>query len=332
MRISIKDVALRANVSRGTVSHVLNGNTEARIAPETQERVRRAASELGYIPNQMAKSLFRGKTQLIGVLMTGMENPFFTELLGASETAISEAGYRRLVDASIPYTAKARPEILSVWPVDGILMHAAIGRVSEGILGAPVSHVPVVYLDSPADANRDTVQFDLKPAMTAAAEHLLSGGHKRIGVVSPYDPFDLFVKQRHQSLYAAAAEKGARVISLKLENDSRRGALNLGLTIAAMTPRDRPTALICHNDHIAIGIYHGILRAGLRVPEDIAIIGVDGIEEGDCLDKPLSTIKNPVEDLCRIAVAMLCERIEGAVECAPRHMTVPSVFLPKGTT
>ncbi|BDI31118.1 LacI family transcriptional regulator [Capsulimonas corticalis] len=332
MRISIKDVALRANVSRGTVSHVLNGNVEARIAPETQERVRKAATELGYIPNQMAKSLFRGKTQLIGVLMTGIENPFFTELLGASETAIAEAGYRRLVDASIPYIAKARPEILSVWPVDGILMHAAIGRVSEGVLGAPVSHVPVVYLDSPVDAHRDTVQFDLRPGMAAAADHLLSRGHRLIGIVSPYDPFDLFMKQRHQALNAAAQELGARIVSLKLDENSRRGALNLGLRIAAMPSSERPTALLCHNDHLAIGVYHGVRRAGLRVPEEIAIVGVDGIEEADCLDKPLSTIKTPVEELCRIAVTMLRERIEGAVDCPPRHRTVASVFQPKGTT
>ncbi|MEO7715624.1 MAG: LacI family DNA-binding transcriptional regulator [Capsulimonas sp.] len=332
MRVSIKDVALRANVSRGTVSHVLNGNVEARIALETQERVRKAASELGYVPNQMVRSLFLSKTQLIGVLITGIENPFFIELLGASERAISGVGYRRLVDASIPYDATARPEILSVWPVDGILMHAAIGRVSEGILGAPVSHVPVVYLDSSADAHRDTVQFDLRPGMTAAEEHLFARGHKRIGVVSPYDPFDVFVKQRHQSLYAAEHDRDVRVISFKLDDNSRWGALNLGLHVGAMASSERPTALICHNDHIAIGVYHGLLRAGLRVPQDIALIGVDGIREGDCLDKPLSTIKNPVDDLCRIAVAMLLERIDGVVDGAPRHVTVPSVFLPKGTT
>jgi len=332
MRVSIKDVAARANVSQGTVSHVLNGNTSARIALETQERVRRAAHELGYVPNQMVKAIFRTKTQLIGVLMTGIENPFFTELLGASEIAISEVGYRRLVDVSIPYTSSARPEILSVWPVDGILMHVAIGRVSEGILGAPVSHVPVVYLDSSADANRDTVQFDLRPGMMAAEEHLFSRGHTRIGIVSPYNPFDVFVKQRHQSLYAAEYERSVRIISLKVEDSSRLAAWNLGLSIAAMKPSERPTALICHNDHIAIGIYHGILRAGLRIPQDIAIVGVDGIREGDCLDKRLTTIKNPVDELCRIAVSMLRERIEGLVDCPPRHVTVPSVFVPKETT
>lgn len=331
-RVSIKDVALRANVSPGTVSHVLNDNVAARIALETQERVRRAARELGYVPNQMAKSIFRGKTHLIGVLMTGLENPFFTELLGATEMAISGAGYRRLVDVSIPYTATARPEILSVWPVDGILMHVSIGRVSEGILGTPVPHVPVVYLDSSADAHRDTAQFDLRPGMMAAEEHLFSRGHTRIGIVSPYDPFDVFVKMRHQSLYAAEHERNVRVVALKLDDNSRWGAFNLGLSIAAMTPRERPTALICHNDHIAIGIYHGILRAGLRVPDDIAIVGVDGIREGDCLDKALTTIKNPVDELCRIAVTMLRERIEEQVDCPPRHVTVPSVFLPKETT
>ena len=248
MRISIKDVALHANVSRGTVSHVLNGNTQARISAETQERVRRSAQQLGYVPNQMARSLFRGKTHLIGMVTTGIENPFFTELIRASEVAIAAAGYRRLVDASVPYIAKARPAILSVWPVDGILMHVGIGRVSEGLLGTPVSHVPVVYLDSSADAQRDTVQFDLRNAMAAAAEHLLSRGHTQIGIVTPYDPFDLFVKQRHLPLYSAAQARNARVTPMKLEDSSLRGSLNLGLTLAAMAPHERPTALVCHND------------------------------------------------------------------------------------
>ena len=332
MRVSIKDVALHANVSRGTVSHVLNGNTQARIGPETQERVRRAAMELGYVPNQMAKSLFRGKTQLIGLLITGIQNPFFTELIGASESAIAEAGYRRLVDASIPYTALARPEILSVWPVDGILMHAAIGRVSEGILGVPVSHVPVVYLDSPADANRDTVQFDLRDAMAAATAHVLESGRRRIGIITPYDPFDLFVKQRYQALYGAASGAGARIAHFKLMDSSRRGALELGLRIAALPATERPDALFCHNDHLAIGIYHGLLRAGLRVPNDVAIVGVDGIEEADLLDIPLSTIKNPVDELCAIGVRMLRERIEEEEDGPARHIPVASVFVPKGTT
>jgi len=332
MRISIKDVALHASVSRGTVSHVLNGNVKARIAPETQERVRRAAQELGYVTNQMARSLFRGKTQLIGLLMTGIENPFFVELIGASERAIASAGYRRLVDASIPYTALARPEILSVWPVDGILMHAAIGRVSEGILGSPVSHVPVVYLDSPADAHRDTVQFDLRRGMADAVTHVLQRGHTRIGIITPYNPFNFFVKQRYQSLDEAAQRINTEIEYFKLEDNSRRGALNLGQEIAALPAGSRPTALFLHNDHLAIGIYHGLRRSGLRIPEDISIVGVDGIEEGDCLDLPLSTIKSPVDELCRNAVIMLQERIEEKVNCAPRHITVESEFIPKKTT
>jgi len=173
MHVSIKHVALLANVSRGTVSSVLNGRTNVRISPETKERVRQAANELGYIPNLMARSLFKNRTHLIGMLTSGIGNPFFAELIGACEVAIADAGYGRLVDASFPYVAKARPEIISVWPVDGILMHAAIGRISEGIIGTRVDHVPVVYLDSPADAYRDTVQFDLGPGLKAAAEHLI---------------------------------------------------------------------------------------------------------------------------------------------------------------
>ena len=332
MPVSIRDVAERANVSRGTVSHVLNGRTAARIAPETQERVRQAARDLGYVPNQMAKSLFRGKTHLIGVVATGILNPFYAELTGASETAIAEAGYRRLVDASAPYVAKARPEILSVWPVDGILMHGAIGRAAEGILGARVVHVPVVYLDSPADSQHDTVQFDLAPAITDAAAQMLAKGHTRFGIVSPYDQFDLLVKQRYQPLYNACHTINTRPHHFKLKDDSRRAAFQLGIDIAEIPSTTRPTILFCHSDHLAIGVYNGLVRSGLRVPEDISVIGVDGITETDCMDRLLSTIRHPVDELCKLAVDMLRERIDAKVTSGPRHVTVPSVFLARETT
>jgi DNA-binding LacI/PurR family transcriptional regulator len=332
MRVSIKDVAMRANVSRGTVSHVLNSRSDARISTETQERVRRAAIDLGYIPNEMARSLFRTRTRLIGMLTSGIGNPFFTQLIGASETAIAAAGYRRLVDASVPYVANARPEILSVWPVDGILMHGAIGRVSEGILGPRVGHVPVVYLDSPADSERDTVQFDLRPGMKAAAESLLKLGHTIVGIVSPYDQFDLITKQRNRPLYEACNGHKVKFVYHKLDEETQRDAVRVGVNIAHMSSASRPTVLFCISDYIAIGVYHGLLREGVRIPEDIAIVGEGGIEAGECLDRPLSTIKYPVDDLCRIGVTMLQERIEGTVDCPPRHVMVPTTYIPGRTT
>ena len=332
MPVSIRDVAERANVSRGTVSHVLNGRTEARIALETQERVRQAARELGYVPNQMAKYLFRGKTHLIGVVATGIINPFYAELIGASETAIAESGYRRLVDASAPLISNVRPEILSVWPVDGILMHGAVGRAAEGLLGARVEHVPVVYLDSPADAQHDTVQFDLAPAIADAAGQMIAKGHTRFGIVSPLDQFDLLVKQRYQPLYNACHTINTRPNYFRLKEDSRQSAFQLGMQIAGMPPATRPTILFCHSDHLAIGIYNGLVRRGVRAPDDIGIIGIDGISETDCMDRPLSTIKHPVDELCKVAVTMLRERIEGTVTSSPRHVNIPSVFLPRETT
>jgi DNA-binding LacI/PurR family transcriptional regulator len=332
LRVSIKDVAVRANVSRGTVSHVLNNRSGARISRETQERVRQAAFDLGYIPNEMARSLFRGRTRLIGLLTSGIGNPFFSELIGECETAIAEGGYRRLVDASFPYVAKARPELLSVWPVDGILMHAAIGRISEGILGPRVAHVPVLYLDSPADSMRDTVQFDLRPGMIDAAESLLAKSHVHIGIVSPYDQFDWVTKQRNQPLVEACQGLRRSFSYYKLDEDSQPSAYELGQRIGSLPAERRPTALFCYSDHLAIGIYHGLLRAGARIPDDIAVVGEGGIEGGLCLDRPLSTIKYPVADLCRIGVRMLRERIEGLVDCPPRHILLPTEFIQRETT
>jgi DNA-binding LacI/PurR family transcriptional regulator len=332
MHVSIKDVALRANVSRGTVSSVLTDRTGARISAETKERVRRAASELGYIPNQMARSIFKGKTHLLGMLTSGIGDPFFAELIGASEAAIAEAGYGRLVDASFPHVAKARPEILSVWPVDGILMHAAIGRISEGILGTRVSHVPVVYLDSPADAYRDTVQFDLGPGLKAAAKHMIERGHTRFGIVGPYDQFDLLTKQRNKPLYEACKGLDNPFLYFRVEDSSQRSAFMIGLQIAAMQAGERPTAIFCNSDYLAIGVFHGLIRGGVCIPQEVAVVGEGGIEAGEYISQPLSTIKCPVDELCRIAVSMLHERIESLVDCPPRHVTVPTFFIPRETT
>ena len=332
MHVSIKHVALRANVSRGTVSSVLNDRPDVRISPETKERVRQAASELGYIPNLMARSLFKGRTHLIGMLTSGIGNPFFAELIGASEAAIAAAGYGRLVDASFPYEAQARPELISVWPVDGILMHAAIGRVSEGILGTRVDHVPVVYLDSPADAHRDTVQFDVGPGLKAAAEHVLAQGHTRFGIVSPNDQFDLLTKQRNKPLYEACSGLGNPFSYFRVEEQNQRKAMEIGLQVAAMKPEVRPTAIFCSSDYLAIGVFHGLMRGGVRIPEDVALIGEGGIEAGEFISKPLSTIKCPLDELCRIAVTMLHERIESLVDCPPRHVTVPTAYVPRETS
>ena len=332
MHVSIKHVALLANFSRGTVSSVLNGRTNVRISPETKERVRQAANELGYIPNLMARSLFKNRTHLIGMLTSGIGNPFFAELIGACEVAIADAGYGRLVDASFPYVAKARPEIISVWPVDGILMHAAIGRISEGIIGTRVDHVPVVYLDSPADAYRDTVQFDLGPGLKAAAEHMIDRGHTKFGIVSPHDQFDLLTKQRNKPLYQACQGLDNPFQYFRVEEHSQKDALQVGLQIAAMPMNERPTAIFCNSDYLAIGVFHGLIRGGIRIPQDVALVGEGGIEAGEYISQPLSTIKCPVDELCRIAVSMLHERIESLVDCPPRHVMVPTVFVPRKTT
>jgi LacI family transcriptional regulator len=179
---------------------------------------------------------------------------------------------------------------------------------------------------------RDTVQFDLKPGMTAAAEYLLARGHTSIGIVSPYDQFDLHTKQRNQPLYAACRGLNSSFMYFKLEEDNQPRAVQIGMKIAALQPSRRPTALFCHSDHIAIGVYHGLLRAGIRVPDEIAIVGEGGTEAGECLDRPLSTIEYPVAELCRLGVRMLQERIEELVDCSPRHVMVPTVFRPRGTT
>ena len=333
MSVSIRDVAAQAGVSLATVSKVLNERTGTRISSGTQRRVREAALALGYQPNRLAQGMVQRKTQTLGVMISGLQNPFFLSVLEETERRALEAGYQVFLDAAPSVAGTYGTHIkLRGWPVDGVLMWAASDQTLAQFLGPQAHDLPVVFLGYPRADSTDWVAFDLAEGGRLAARYLIERGCRRIGYVYPWAWPRPDVGLVHGACLETCHEAGVSVetISTVRPEETRRAGLETGLLIAARPAAERPDALFCHNDVIAVGVYHGLRRGGLRVPEDMALVGFDGIEEGQCLDVPLTTVQTPVDIFCKEAMSLLMRRLAKTPE-PPGQIVVPVRLLRGGT-
>lgn len=336
MRVSLVDVAVRAGVSPGTVSHVLNGNAAARIAPATQDRIRRIAEEMGYRPNMFARGLLGKPTKTLGFLVAGLENPFYVGVSKALEGAARDAGYQLLLYATIaePWVYpeyKIRSSLL----VDGMFVWSRDRLDLTELLGAPVHPFPIVYLGYEGPGPMNFAAFDLYAGARSVMEYLVDRGYRRIAYLQsgwatgegPVDP-----RTRVYAEVCAEARLEPEYVVLEAGVSATAAGLRAGLTLGARPARERPEALFCYNDVMAIGVCQGLRRAGLRVPEDIGVTGFDGIELGQCLDVPLTTVLSPPEPLAAAAVDILLRRLFGESDAQPKGVTIPTTLLVGRTT
>jgi DNA-binding LacI/PurR family transcriptional regulator len=331
MAVSIREVAARAGVSCCTVSKALN-NVEGRIPPQTRERVRLAAAELGYQPNRFARGVVKKRTETLGLMISGLQNPFFVDLAEDAERILMTAGYQVVLDA-----APRSPGVyhgdgkLRGWPMDGVLMWARPNQTLALYLGPWARDLPVVYLGDLRNDGSDAVAFDLAGGGRQAAEHFAGRGYRRVAHVSHWADDD-----RHTAFRQTCQERDLTVESLLIEMEPhqqlRAAGLRAGEALAARPAATRPEAVFCHNDLIAVGVYRALRRAGLRVPEDVAVLGFDGIDEVRYLESPLTTIACSTETMCRTALEILLRRIGGDRDTPPRQIAIPTTLVAGGTT
>ncbi|MGI4790594.1 MAG: LacI family DNA-binding transcriptional regulator [Janthinobacterium lividum] len=331
------DVAARAQVSAGTASHVLNGNHKARIAPATQERVRRAAQELGYRPNMFARSLLGKKSKTLGLMANNLDNPFFIGVARAAWQRAHEIGYEMLLDAQFSslemFRDRPRPRAL---PADGLLLWAETVQDIEFLLGREALGLPLVYLGLMSEADCDSVTFDFGAGMRQILDHLMQRGCRRpvMIVPGPREGDVLAPRSRAHAFHEYCRERTlpGTIFQLRTDLSYAEAALQGGLALAALPASSRPDAAVCYNDLTAIGVYNGLRRGGLRVPQDIAVTGFDGITEGQCLDLPLTTVVLPIDLACGAAIEMLVHRIEHVSNNPPNRISLPSRLLAGATT
>ncbi|MYW69696.1 substrate-binding domain-containing protein [Streptomyces sp. SID8379] len=310
--VGIKDVARVAGVSVGTVSNVIN--RPETVAEETRARVLSAIDRLGYVRSESARQLRAGRSRIMGLLVLDMGNPFFVDVARGAERAAREAGLGVMVCNSAQSPAE-EAEYLSLFAeqrVRGVLLTPAeaTGRTVEQFRR---HDIPFVLVDRVAEgATECSVSVDDVNGGALAVRHLVDAGHRRIAYVSGPPALNQ-VKDRRQGALRALAEAGLPASALhelpteRLDVAAGRdaGARLLGLA-------DRPTAVFCANDLLALGVLQSLYAAGVRVPEDIAIVGYDDIEFAAAAAVPLTSVRQPAVTMGALAAELLLEEIEAA--------------------
>jgi DNA-binding LacI/PurR family transcriptional regulator len=314
-------------VSVGTVSNVLN-RPDA-VAEATRSRVQAAIEALGYVRNESARQLRAGRSRLIGLVVLDVANPFFTDVArGVEEAAAAADAVVMLCNSANDPDKQARHvEVLAQQRVRGVLITPV--HADDAVIALLDQHgIPVVLVDRGSDSpGRCSVSVDDVHGGRLAGEHLLAAGHRRIAFVG--GPLSIpQVEHRLAGLRqgaAAAAGHGAEVQVLETAGlgtaDGREAVDRL---VAGGVADSTVTAVVCANDLIALGVLQEAHRRGLRVPEDLAIVGYDDIEFAAAAAVPLSSVRQPREHLGRTATELLLE--EADLHGAPhvhRHVVFP---------
>lgn len=308
------DVARAAGTSTATVSYVVN-NGPRNVLPETRERVLAAIRDLGYRPNLIARSLRAASTQTIGMIVPDIDNPFFSGLVDAIEGAAHSSG--RLVffgtSAGNPEREQSYIDSFLDRRVDGII---AIASSKESFSATKDQGTPLVVLDRIDNDSFLSVGIDNVKAARVAVDHLLSHGFERIGCIT--GPTVHGVSQEReagwrQALLAAGLEPDDELVArVPYTLDGGRSAAARLLNHA--TP---PTAILAASDVQGVGAIAAAHELGKRVPDDLALVSIDGTALSARLTPPMTVVRQPMDELASAALTLL-SRSDG-----PRHITVP---------
>ena len=311
---AMTDVAAHAGVSHQTVSRVLNNHPNVR--PATRNRVEAAIAELGYRPNRSARALATHTTNTIGILMTGTAQFGPASTVIAIDIAARARGYFTSM-ASLPDNDRASAlqglDQLVSQGVDGIIVVATNTSVADAVDNASLP-CPVVVVaarpEIPADSRTRYVYADQRQGARLAIEHLTVLGHRRIAHISgPLASFD--AAERLSTYEALMAELSLPVQVYPAGDWSAQRGYEVGLELARDVGKpDGPTAVFCANDMIALGLLRALWEAGLRVPEDVSIVGFDDIEVSAFLVPELTTVRQPFAEVGAVAVATLLAELQ----------------------
>lgn len=308
----LKDIAERAGVSLATVSNVVNGYRP--VGEQTRERVQRAIDELGYAPNLSARHLRSGRTGIIALAIPELNNPYFAELAGAAIREAASLGYTLVMedtaadrDWELTLIDGSRHQI-----IDGLIFSPV--RIRREDVLARTSTTPLVLIgEGVYDVPHDHIAIDNIAASHAAVQHLVSLGRHRIAFIGAQAGDDrqsahLRLRGYREALAAAGLPVDPELIATVPQFGRLDGLYAMRRLLISEQP---PDAVFCYNDMVAIGAIRATTETGLRVPEDVAIIGFDDIEEGRFSTPTLTTISPDKEHIGRLAVQALVARIEG---------------------
>lgn len=331
-RPTLRAVAEKAGVSPATVSAVLNAKTGGtiRVGESTRERVLAAAAELGYAPNRAARSLRTKKSRLIGVVVPDITNPLFPRFVRAAQLRAEELGYYAMVWDTFGDADRERTALRAMLThgVDGVVLVSNHLTASDL---APLLKAGVVLAatDSDLDADSvDRVSEDLVEGARRATLHLLERGHRRIAHIAG----DVAISSGRYRLggyeSVMAAHRLEPVVAGGDSFDPEAGQAAMAVLLERAEP---PTAVYAANDMLAIGALRAIRAAGLRIPDDVAVVGTDDISHADVVHPALTTMDVRPEQVARRLVEVTVARLAGDATAPVREIVTP-VLIPRSSS
>jgi DNA-binding LacI/PurR family transcriptional regulator len=329
-RPKIQDVATEAGVSLGTISAVLNGN--GRISDSTRVRVQQAIEKLGYRPDLYASNLARRTSQLLGVVVSNLQNPFFAETAQAIEEEAARFGFQISLMTTNFSPSQQRAVVAQLL---GARIAGLAVITSEQDQGArqliTASNVPAVFLDIGEPSEQATIiRVDSQGGMQAAVKHLLDLGHRDILYVrnsqkangSPLLSHEL----RDQGFEAAVRSCKAGGLKSTLVDMPGPGADAGEAAIASVFGKVKFSAVVAVTDTVAMGVYRGLQARGVQIPRDVSVVGFDNTYFSRFLNPPLTTVDVPRTELSRAAVCALMGRE------SQRQISLPTTLIVREST
>ncbi len=305
----MKDVARMAGVSTSTVSHVINNDRF--VSEAIREKVDAAIKELNYAPSALARSLKLNQTRTIGMLITASTNPFYSELVRGVERSCFERGYSLVLcnTEGDEQRMNRNLETLMQKRVDGLLLLCTETHQPSKEIIQRYPSIPTVMMDwAPFDGTSDLIQDNSLLGGDMATQHLIDKGHTRIACIT--GPLDKTPARLRLEGYLSAMERAGLAIpdGYRITGDFEfNGGFEAMQKLLAQEPR--PHAVFIGNDAMAFGAYQALYQAGLRVPDDMAIVGYDDIELARYMTPPLTTIHQPKDELGELAIDVLIHRM-----------------------
>jgi LacI family transcriptional regulator len=322
------DVARLAGVSRATVSAVVNGNKY--VSDELRARVEQAIAQLGYRPDGIARSLKSSRTATIGLVIPSIESHFWAPVVRGAEAVLTAYGFRLVLantDEEGP-RAEIALEGLLEHRVDGVMIAPPAGSLSRHYAAYLASGRPLVCIERQVlGVEADYVGVDGRAGGFAAASHLLALGRQRLGLVSL--PLDVSASRERLEGVREALQAAGRTLKdeqIAIGHFSEREGFAAAQRL--LERESRPDALIVAGLRMTIGAFAAVRAAGLRIPEDVALVGYDETPWAAVLTPPLTVVRQPARDLGRIAAEMLLRRLQGEAEGEPQSTILqPELFV-----
>jgi len=326
---TISEVAKKAGVSPTTVSHVINRTRF--VSDEKRERVERAIEEMDYRPNALARSLRNGYTHTLGLILPDSANPFFAEVGHSIEIAAFQAGYSVILCNTENDFAKENLyiDVLTKKHVGGMIF-VMMGERTDSLKNLVEMEIPTVVMDRDFPGlEMDVVLADNHQGGVLAVDHLISMGHKRIGCIA--GPSSINPSSRRLAGYKQALQAANLVAEPELiMNGDFHPESGWKLGHAMLSQRNAPTAIFACNDLMAIGVMRAATELGLRIPDDLALVGYDDIELASYTSPSLTTIKQPKAEMGLASLTFLLRRIKDK-QSSPQYALLPVSLVIRGS-